>query len=88
MIFDTGHPHAVIDRSSAGFEVADFQPEKDCSQIFLTWELPIDNADVARALGIDFDIDPASALQLVEEQVWLNGARVNVCPNSGRWRLA
>ncbi|CAN7640573.1 hypothetical protein LJR290_004935 [Variovorax sp. LjRoot290] len=85
VIFDTGQPHAVIKRRSGGFHVADFAPDQDCTQVFLTWELPIENADVARALRIDFDIDPSTSLQLDEEQVWVNGARASVCPDSGRW---
>ena len=86
VIFDTGQPHAVIARGSSGFDVVDFPPERDCTQVFLTWELPIEHADVARALGIAFDIDRAASLLLDEEQVWLNGARAEVCPASGRWR--
>ena len=86
VIFDTGQPHAVIPRGSSGFDAADFPPERDCTQVFLTWELPIEHADVARALGIAFDIDRAACLPLDEEQVWLNGARAEVCPASGRWR--
>jgi hypothetical protein len=83
VIFDTGQPHAVIARRSGGFDAADFAPERDCTQVFLSWELPIENAHVARALRIDFDTDPSTALQLEEEQVWLNGARACVCPDSG-----
>ncbi|MBC7682809.1 MAG: hypothetical protein H7172_10780 [Ferruginibacter sp.] len=87
LVFDTGQPHAVIERGSAGFGVADFAPERDCTQVFLTWELPITHADIRRALQIDFDIDPATALQLHEEQVFRNGAAASVCPESGRWSL-
>ena len=75
VIFDTGQPHAVIERRSGGFDAADFPPDQDCTQVFLTWELPIENAHVGRALRIAFDIDPSTSLQLDEEQVWLNGAR-------------
>jgi hypothetical protein len=85
LIFDTGQPHAVIQRGSDGFDVADFGPDQDCSQVFLTWELPIEDAHVGRALRVAFDIAPATALQLDEEQVWLNGAPARVCPDSGRW---
>ncbi|CAN7347969.1 hypothetical protein [Caballeronia sp. LjRoot31] len=85
VIFDTGQPHGVIQRGSSGFNVADFSPDQDYTQIFLTWELPIENAHVGDALGVAFDIDPSTSLQLDEEQVWLNGARVIVCPDSGRW---
>ena len=85
MIFDTGQPHAVIQRQSDGFDVADFPPEQDCTQIFLTWELSIEKVDVARKFQIDFDADLSTAMTLNEEQVWLNGARGRVCSNSGRW---
>ncbi|MFZ4482038.1 MAG: hypothetical protein ACOYNZ_19345 [Rhodoferax sp.] len=85
VIFDTGQPHAVIERRSGGFYRADFPSKQDCTQIFLTWELPIETANVAQALQIDFDVDPLTSLQLDEEQVWLNGARASVCPDSGRW---
>jgi hypothetical protein len=88
VIFDTGQPHAVIGRRSAGFDVADFPPDQDGTQVFLTWELPIENVDVARALGIAFDVDPSTALLLDEEQVWFNGAPASVCPDFGRWRRA
>jgi len=86
LIFDTGQPHAVIQRGSRGFDVADFPTGQDCSQLFLTWELPIEDAQVGHTLGVVFDIAASAALQLDEEQVWLNGARASVCPDSGRWR--
>lgn len=57
VVFDTAQPHAVIQRESSsdhGFKASDFPSELDCSQVFLTWELPIDNAYVAQALGISF----------------------------------
>jgi hypothetical protein len=56
VVFDTAQPHAVIQRGatdSHGFHVSDFPPELDCSQVFLTWELPIDNTHVAQVLGVD-----------------------------------
>jgi hypothetical protein len=65
--------------------VADFPPDHDCTQVFLTWELPIEDVHVGRALRMTFDIDPSTSLLIEEEQVWLNGARVSVCPDSGRW---
>lgn len=93
VIFDTGQPHAVIKRHSERFELADFAPEHDCTLVFLSWELPIENADVGRVLRIAFDIDTATASQLEAEaeaeaeveQVRLNGARATVCPESGQW---
>lgn len=85
VLFDTGQPHAVIQHSSNGFDAGDFGPERDYTLLFLTWELPVENAQVARALNVAFDIDPATGLRLDEEQVRLNGARASVCPKSGRW---
>ncbi len=85
VLFDTGQPHAVIDRRSSGFDGADFPPEPERAQVFLSWELPIEDVHVARALQIVFDTDPATASHLKDEQVWLNGARAGVCPQSGRW---
>ena len=85
VIFDTAQPHAVIKRDKDGFDPDDFPAEPDCSQVFLSWELPIEQAELARALGIDFDIDPATAARLDQEQVWLDGAPASLCPDSGRW---
>ena len=83
VIFDTGQPHALIQRGSEGFDVADFPPDLDCSQVFLTWELPIEDVRVERALEIELDIDKSTSLQMDEEQVWRNGLRVVVCPGTG-----
>ena len=88
VIFDTCQPHGVIRRGNTGFKAADFTPDQDWIQLFLTWELPIEDAHVGRALKVDFDINPSTALQLDTEQVCLNGERVAVCPESGRWRVA
>ena len=88
VLFDTGQPHGVIARSSDGFKEADFPLEPDLTQIFLTWELPIEQVNVAQLLHITFDTDPATALLLEEEQLWVNGAPASVCPNSGQWRKA
>ena len=88
VIFDTCQPHGVIRRGNTGFQAADFTPDQDWIQLFLTWEFPIDDAHVGRALKVDFDINPSTASQLDTEQVCLNGERVAVCPESGRWRVA
>jgi hypothetical protein len=85
VVFDTGQPHAVIERSGDGFRGEDFARELNRNQVFLSWELPIEQAGVAQGLGVDFDIDPANALLLDEEQLWRNGASACVCPDSGRW---
>jgi hypothetical protein len=85
VLFDTGQPHAVIERGSTGFDPAHFAPDRDCTQLFLTWELPIENPAVAQALQVQFDTDPAAAKQLKEEQVWVSGQPGSVCPASGLW---
>ncbi len=85
VIFDTGQPHGVIQRGSSGFNVADFPQDEDFVQIFLTWELPIEDAHVAQALKVAFDVAPSTSSQLDAEQVLLNDAQVTVCPDSGRW---
>ena len=87
LVFDTGQPHAVIPRGSNGFDAADFPSEYDCSQVFLTWELPITHPGVARLLGVAMDTDPATALGLEEEQVWCDGAAAEVCAATGRWQI-
>jgi hypothetical protein len=64
----------------------DFLDIQDSIQIFLTWALPIENVKVGHALGIDFDIDPLTAVRLEDEPFWVNGTQANVCTDSGRWR--
>ena len=87
MIFDTGQPHGVILRRGMGFREADFAEGLDLAQLFLTWELPIEDARVAGALGIEFDVDAVTAPQLDEEQIRVNGARAAIDPESGLWLL-
>jgi len=88
VIFDTGQPHAVIQRDRLGFNAADFPADRDCSQVFLTWELPIEKTDIARQLQINFDTNLSTAMTLNEEQVWLNGKRVKVIKESGQWSVS
>jgi len=103
IVFDTCQPHAVIPRHASGFDEADFGEEglgqsdvvqdecaggRDLSQLFLTWELPIEDPRVARALGVSFDVAPAAALELDDEQVWADGVRAAVNPASGQWEPA
>ncbi|OYT91340.1 MAG: hypothetical protein CFE43_13985 [Burkholderiales bacterium PBB3] len=83
VVFDTGLAHAVIARGSRGFDAADFPPDQDCSQVFLTWELPIEDSAVGQVLGIAYDTDTPTARLLDEEQVWLNGAPTQLCPLTG-----
>ena len=86
VLFDTGQPHAVITRGGCGFQAADFPPEQDFTQVFLTWEIPIEHAGVGRTLGIDYDVDAVTASRLDEGQLQLNGAPAILCPDTGRWR--
>lgn len=85
IVFDTCQPHAVIRRGASGFDAADFPPDEDLSQLFLTWELPVETSCVAQALGVVFDVDMAQAARLAQEQVWKDGARAQVDPASGQW---
>ncbi len=85
VIFDTGQPHAVIRRGRSGFDAADFRIREDDTQVFLTWELPIEDADLARALHVVFDTAPSDAPQLDSEQLWMEGAPAMLCAESGRW---
>lgn len=86
VVFDTGQPHGVVDRRSAGFSPDDFPDGQDRTAVFLTWELPIEDARLARALGTRFDVDAATAARLTEAQVWHQGHQRELCPESGRWR--
>lgn len=85
VVFDTCQPHGVIRRGSDGFAAADFPDGRDDSQLFLTWELPVEDVHVARSLEVVFDADPATAATLDAEQVRRQGERVTVSPDSGRW---
>ena len=85
VVFDTAQPHAVIERGGNGFDSGVYPAGRDCTQVFLTWELPIENITVARALQVDFDVCPVNAAQLQDAQLWRNGAAVAVHPNSGQW---
>lgn len=88
VIFDTCQPHAVIPRSGSEFMPSDFSTDRDCNQVFLSWELPIENIRVSEKLHTSFDSHLSIATTLNEEQVWFNGARGKVCSTSGRWYQA
>ena len=85
LVFDTCQPHGVIRRGGNGFAEADFPDGQDCTQFFLTWELPVEDIHVAQALAIAFDIAPSASATVSEEQVWLHGERVSVRQDSGQW---
>lgn len=86
VVFDTGQPHGVIQRGSSGFNAEGFTQDMTSVQIFLTWELSIEEYRVAHALDVAFDVLPSTSLQLAEEQILVNGAPATLCPESGRWR--
>jgi hypothetical protein len=86
VVFDTGQPHGVIRRGSSGFNANDFSQEMDSVQLFLTWELPIEDTHVARALNVEFDVEPSTSLPLTEEQILVDGAPAALCPDTGCWR--
>ena len=81
LVFDTGQCHAVIPRGGS-FKLQAAKVEADVqtgTQLFLTWELPIEHAQVAQALQIELDTDPLTASRLEEEQLWIGGRRAPVC---------
>lgn len=82
LLFDTGQPHAVVPRGADRFDAADFAPGRERDQVFLTWELPVDDPGLARALGIAFDVRPP--MKDDGEGLWLDGAPARPCPVSGR----
>ena len=86
VIFDTGQPHAVIDAPRQRLRCGRLRARQGLHPAVPDLGAAHRECRVGRALGIDFDIDPSTSSQLDEEQVWLNGARVSVCPDSGRWR--
>ncbi|MGN5477085.1 hypothetical protein ACTMU2_09785 [Cupriavidus basilensis] len=88
LLFDPCQPHAVIRRGRNGFDAADFPDGQDCTQLFLTWELPIEDVHVAQALNVTFDVNSAASMTVNDGQVRLNGERVDVRPESGQWRPA
>jgi hypothetical protein len=75
----------LVERSSGKLYRADGDPAPAQTQLFLSWELPIEHAEVQRALQLAFDVEPLTASRLDQAQVWLNGAPASVCPESGRW---
>ncbi len=58
VLFDTAQPHAVVLRGRCDFDAADFGPGRDCTEVFLTWELPVEDERLGRALGITLDVEP------------------------------
>lgn len=88
VIFDTAQPHAVIPRDNEGFNVAEFAPAPDCVQVFLTWELPVANAHLQRALHIEVNVGMPGATSLIRPGACLGRDPVAVCASTGRWLRA
>ncbi|ALM83927.1 hypothetical protein [Bordetella sp. N] len=84
LVFDTCQPHGVVPRGRDRFDEVDFASDQNNVQLFLTWELPIEDPLVAQTLQIQFDVPSPPAPQ--QEQVCINGEPAVVCPHSGRWR--
>lgn len=94
VVFDTCQPHAVVLRGSAEFVATDFPPGRDCTQVFLTWELPLEEPAVAQALQVQWDTDARTAANLLGDAegegmdaagVWCDGAPAQLCARTGRW---
>jgi hypothetical protein len=83
LLFDTGQPHAVVPRGADRFDAADFASGRDVDQVFLTWELPLEDPRVASALGVGIDDMPPAGAE--KEGLWRDGAPVRLCPMSGRF---
>jgi hypothetical protein len=85
VIFDTAQPHAVLPRGKQRFIASDFTPNIDYTQVFLTWELPLDNSVVANALQIAFGDTADLALATDDAQVMCNARAMQLKPETGRW---
>jgi len=87
LVFDTCQPHAVLPRGRPVFDPADFAPDQDWTQLFLTWELPIESAPLRHALGVVLDTRPDAARCLDRPQLQIDGLARQVCPRTGHWLL-
>ena len=85
VLFDTAQPHGVVRRGSSRFDVTDFTTVQEELQVFLSWELSIEDADLCRVLGVCIDDMSPSVHAPQDEQVWNNAALAAVCPESGQW---
>ncbi len=86
VIFDTAQPHAVICRDNTEFHAEHFPSERECSLLFLTWELPLENDLLAQALGIMFNAPTQHGLLVNGQTVELEGRPVRLCPVTGKWQ--
>jgi hypothetical protein len=86
LLFDTGQPHAVRKHGRTGFDPGDFAAARDCTQMFLTWELTLGDPAVARVLSIRSGDASSTGLQWSGTQLLCDGEAGTVCPHSGRWQ--
>lgn len=85
VLFDPCQPHAIVRHGAQGFDEADFAAAHEPPQVFLTWELPMEDARIQAALGVAFEAPGVPAAQPAADQVWRNGAPLRICPRTGRW---
>ncbi len=85
VLFDTAQPHGVVARGSSRFDVSDFSYGPEANQIFLSWELSLDDADLIRTLGIRIFGSPDPARGPSDACISMRGVPVTVCPQSGQW---
>ena len=52
VLFDTYQPHTVVARGEVLFDHTHFLSPQVSAQVFLTWEVPISHAEVARQLSV------------------------------------
>ncbi|RLK33396.1 hypothetical protein [Cupriavidus plantarum] len=88
LVFDTCQPHAVIPRGASRFAARDFTADRDNTQVFLTWELPIEDPRVAQALHIAVDAVPPGAPLPDDGQLRQRGRRVSVHPETAQLVLS
>ena len=84
VLFDPSQPHGVVRRGTGRFEASTATADEDDVQVFLSWELPIEQSDLAQALGVVLDAAPL-APSGNEPCVRWRGAPVSPCPETGRW---
>jgi hypothetical protein len=88
VLFDPSQSHAVIKRGSSGFDESDFPDEHDCTQVFLTWELPIKNSAISQMLQISLETTLPADIEKCDTLLSVDGSQSIVCPESGQWLQA
>lgn len=86
VLFDPSQPHAIVQQGADSFDAGHFDAAQVPPQVFLTWELPVEQERLAQVLGIRYDVGAAVHGPVTEEQVRRSGAPARVCPSTGRWQ--